>query len=294
MQVHIDRDAGRTLTVFQGDVEEAVEHIEPSSVDLVVTSPPYKLSDGYSDRLMERLGELLYSVLKDGARAFINFGQLRDDFSRLYDARECVRLSGLETGQTIAWVKSIAMPSPAAAIEQYLDALPRQAMADPKRIRELLRHAEPRQYGHYQPINSTRLLNYCWELVYTFYKTEEPDFDRLSVGVPFTDKSNMSRGQRGRNGDLHCGGDAWFVPYETTGRQRKKGHRHEYPEELVRRCILVSGVPRGSVVLEPFGGGGTTPSVSKLLGMDSVVVERDPSCVDELRRRWMEVSSATS
>jgi DNA modification methylase len=42
-------------------------------------------------------------------------------------------------------------------------------------------------------------------------------------------------------------------------------HRAVFPDELVRRCVLVSSVP-GDVVLDPFAGSGTTQRVAGGLG----------------------------
>lgn len=287
--IKVEQD-GLFLSVLHGQVEDALQVLDPESVDLVVTSPPYKTKDGYSDILMERLGTLVGYVLRPGARAFINFSQLRSDFSRLYDARDSFFLGGsdldLKTGQSIIWCKSIAVPSPIAAIESYLDSLEKGELADPSAIRRLLKEKDPRQIGHYQPLNSDKILNYCWEMVFTFYKTVESSLDRLALGVPFSDKSNMSRGTRGRHGDVHCGGDIWYVPYKTTGQSSKKKHDYEFPEDLVNRCIQVSDLPPGAVVMDPFGGSGTTPVVAKKMGFSSVAVERNSCHVESLVERW--------
>jgi site-specific DNA-methyltransferase (adenine-specific) len=114
------------------------------------------------------------------------------------------------------------------------------------------------------------LLNYCWEHIFCFIKkptTTSLPLARTKVGVPFTDKSNMSRGNRGKNGDLHCGGDIWWLPYETTGPSLKKEHRHGFPLELPKRVIKLSGIPKGSLVFDPFMGGGTTAIAARELGM---------------------------
>jgi len=236
-----------------GDVTtDRFPDIPAQSVHLVVTSPPYKTKDGYSPVLMRALGRLVGRVLRSDGMVFINFGQLKEDFRRPYEAALLFQdASGLTFGQTIAWVKSIAM--------------------------------DDKQQGHYQPINSKSILNYCWEPIFTFWY-EPPTLDRLALGVPFADKSNLARGNRGKHGDLHCAGDVWFVPYVTTGAKAKKAHRHEYPEEVVRRCIAVSGFAEGTL-LEPFLGSGTTVAVAQSMGLSAWGLDIDTDAVETARKR---------
>lgn len=234
--------------------------VEAESIDLAVFSPPYFESGGYSRDLMNKVGTLLHHTLKPGARAFMNFGQVQEDMARPFKARSAL-LDGfrdaLSAWQTVIWVKSVA-----------IDKL---------------------QRGHYQPINSKRLLNYCFEYVFQFVKGDPEKgrpLDRLSVGVPFADKTNLDRGTRGQNGDLHCAGDVWFIPYETTGQEKKKDHRHGFPLELARRCVAVAGLEPGSVVLDPFMGGGTTAVAARLCGMNAVGIDRDPLILEKATKIW--------
>lgn len=249
------------------DLLKAEPPLQDDSIDLAVTSPPYKRKDGYDPALMIALGCLLGRVLKPGARCFMNFGQLREGFARPFEARSIVESSGgLIAGQTIAWIKSIAMPDPATG--------------------ELV------QRGHYQPITmKSPTLNYCWEPIFTFFKPPESSIDRLSIGAPFADKTNMTRGTRGKHGDLHCAGDVWFVPYETTGQKKKKpssktAYAYGFPEGLVERCIKVSGILRGSVVFDPFLGSGTVAIVAKRLGMHAYGSDIDRNAITVSKARW--------
>jgi site-specific DNA-methyltransferase (adenine-specific) len=243
------------IEVLDAQIRRGTTELPPAVVDLVVMSPPYKRKDGWHPRLMDCVGNLVGHMLKPGGRVFLNFGQLREDYERPYVAAQALARGGnLRFGQTIAWVKSIAI--------------------------------DGHQTGHFQPINSDKILNYCWEPIFTLYKPPEPTFDRLSVGVPYADKSNLARGTRGKNGDLHCAGDVWFVPYSTTGSTTKKAHRHEFPEELVERCIRVANLPPGATVMDPFCGSGTTACVAKRLGFGGITIDRDLEALKGARARW--------
>jgi len=47
--------------------------------------------------------------------------------------------------------------------------------------------------GHYKPINSKRFINDCHEYIFHFTHKGNVRLDRLAVGVPYQDKSNIDR-----------------------------------------------------------------------------------------------------
>ncbi|WP_337056332.1 DNA-methyltransferase [Pseudomonas sp. USHLN015] len=63
----------------------------------------------------------------------------------------------------------------------------------------------------------------------------------------------------------------WSVP--TVG--FKGAHFATFPPELIRPCIL-AGAPRGGLVLDPFGGAGTTALVAMQEGRRSILCELNP------------------
>lgn len=289
------------LHAYQADVLQGCAKIPDQSVDVAFFSPPYKKKDGYSDDLMRAVGHLLARTLRPGGRVWLNFGQLRERLDRpQYAARllEYGAKGALRPGQTIAWIKSIAVPSwretTMARVKEMRDATAPTHVSlmvvfqqFAKSLWQLLTGpGEIVQRGHYQPITSPHVMHYCWEPLFTFYRPPEPTLDRLSIGVPFTDKSNLKRGTRGQHGDVHCAGDAWFVPYETTGHLTKKQHRYEFPEALVERALKVSGVAPGGTVLDPFLGSGTTAVAAKKLGLNCYGLDLDATTLKGARRRW--------
>lgn len=62
------------------------------------------------------------------------------------------------------------------------------------------------------------------------------------------------------------------------------GHPAAYPRELARRCILLGSKP-DDVVLDPFGGSGTTGIAANELGRKSVLVELNEEYVEISRIR---------
>lgn len=70
----------------------------------------------------------------------------------------------------------------------------------------------------------------------------------------------------------------------------KDAHFATFPPELAERCIL-AGCPPGGVVLDPFGGSGTTALVALRLGRRAEMIELKPGYAEMAQRRieldWM-------
>ena len=63
-----------------------------------------------------------------------------------------------------------------------------------------------------------------------------------------------------------------------------EAHFATYPPELVRPCLL-AGCPAGGVVLDPFGGAGTTALEAERQQKNAILIELNPEYVDMARRR---------
>jgi len=64
----------------------------------------------------------------------------------------------------------------------------------------------------------------------------------------------------------------------------KDAHFATFPPDLIRPCVL-AGAPRGGLVLDPFGGAGTTSLVSMQEGRRSIICELNPEYAVMARRR---------
>jgi len=76
----------------------------------------------------------------------------------------------------------------------------------------------------------------------------------------------------------------------------KKPHKNDLhptmkPVELVERAMRNSSLP-GDVVLDPFGGSGTTLIAAEKSGRQARLIELDPKYVDVIVRRWQEYAGA--
>lgn len=74
--------------------------------------------------------------------------------------------------------------------------------------------------------------------------------------------------------------EVWTIP----AKGYRGAHFATFPVELAARCIL-AGCPPGGVVLDPFGGVGTTALAAERLGRDSILIELNAESVVEAKER---------
>lgn len=72
----------------------------------------------------------------------------------------------------------------------------------------------------------------------------------------------------------------WHIPHERSSR----GHNAAFPEELARRCVN-AGCPNGGVVLDPFGGSGTTGVVANNMQRDAIMIDLNSEYAALSKRR---------
>jgi DNA modification methylase len=116
---------------------------------------------------------------------------------------------------------------------------------------------------------------------------------RKSNGVGWGHGTDADERQRGRIKDNESMNSALAImPTERNKRSVwtvathsfKGAHFATFPPDLIRPCIL-AGAPRGGLVLDPFGGAGTTSLVSMQEGRRSILCELNPEYAAMARAR---------
>jgi len=72
--------------------------------------------------------------------------------------------------------------------------------------------------------------------------------------------------------------------WEVATQPFSQAHFATFPPALIEPCIM-AGCPRGGVVLDPFGGAGTTGLVADRLGRNAILIELNPEYAAMARRR---------
>jgi len=271
------------------------------SVDLVVTSPPYNLGicyGKYSDQQDRRsyldwCGEWATQIrrlLKPDGSFFLNIGSAPSNPMLPHEIVMALRdLFVLQN--TIHWIKSIAIDTNEErtdARHPHLNPLPGQGEADAERRVRV--EGSLKTYGHFKPINSKRFLNDCHEYVFHLTKSGRVELNRLALGVPYQDKSNIARWSHSRGKDLRCRGNTWFVPYQTIqSREKERPHPATFPVQLAEWCIKLhgpAGAGRVETMLDPFFGIGNSAVAAQLYPVKRFIgFEIDETYLAEAKRR---------
>ena len=240
------------------DCVTAMRELPEGSVDLVVTSPPYNLGIKYRTYQDERRWEdyLRWSlgwvgevkrILSDRGSFFLNLGACPSN--PLIPHELIVALKPQFVLQnTFHWIKSITVETKAGELVSA---------------------------GHFKPIQSKRFVNDCHEYVFHLTHRGEVPVDRLGLGVPYSDKSNIARWGHTEGRDLRCRGNNWFIPYKTIlSRSKDRPHPATFPVALAANCIRMHGNASNLVMLDPFVGIGHAAlaaqqcGVRKFIGFD--------------------------
>jgi site-specific DNA-methyltransferase (adenine-specific) len=113
--------------------------------------------------------------------------------------------------------------------------------------------------------------------------------DRLALGVPYQDQSNIAR-WRGASGGVRCRGNTWFIPYETIQhRDRDRPHPATFPTRLPEQCLRLHGLDRIQVAMDPFTGLGSTAVACARLGVSFIGSDLDETYLDAAIERVQRV-----
>lgn len=251
--------------IFEEDcIDGMARRLGAGSVSVIVTSPPYNIGKPYRKYAdnrtaeeylpwMRRVAVACMRVLESGGSFFINLGSKPSAPWWPMEVASEIRAAGFVLQNDITWVKSIAIS--------------KDEVGDYPGI------AGDIAVGHFKPVNSTRYVNGLSEHIFHFTKRGDVPLDKLGVGVPYQDKSNVSR-WKAAAADVRDRGNVWFIPYETIHEARQ--HPCVFPVKLPEMCIRLHGVLKTRLVLDPFLGTGSTALAADRLGVSMIGFDIDP------------------
>ena len=279
--------------IMCGDALQLVEKVEPHSIDLLVTSPPYWAKRVYNgdgeigseatpEAYVSRLADFfdaLKGYLKPSANVFINIGdtyfgsgagawnkyldengnvtQVQKDRKEKYFSPKPLQPKIKQNGKLYQNKQLLLIPSRFAIEMQERGWLLRDDIIwqKPNRI----------------PASVTDRFNNTYEHVFHFVLQKKYFFDLDAVKV------------MGANGRPKNPGDVWAIHTQPLS----GAHTATFPEKLIEQIVLC-GSPAGGTVFDPFMGTGTTWVVSERLGRKCIGFEINHEFFEFAQKRFEE------
>ena len=217
-------------TVFRGNCLDFTRTLPKSSVQLIVTSPPYNIGKEYEKRLD------IKSYLKQQTEIIT----------------ECTRV--LSNTGSICWQvgnytnKGAIIPLDVVLYPIFID------------LGLTLRNRIVWHFEH--GLHCSRRLSGRYETIMWFTKSDNYFFNLDTIRVP--QKYPGKKYFKGpKAGEYSCNplgknpGDVWAIPNVKSNHVEKTSHPCQFPVELVERLVL-SMSKEDDLVLDPFLGSGTT------------------------------------
>lgn len=250
--------------VHTGDCVESMKAMDDQSVNCCVTSPPYfglrdygvdgqigmeRDVDDYIGNIVEVFRQV-HRVLSDNGTLWLNIG---DTYGR------GKQLIG------VPWKMAFALQSEGWILRQDIIWHKPNAMPESVKDRCVKSH----------------------EYVFLFSKSERYIFDFESVKEDLVEGSDVAYRNKLRKGKKYDQKEAYVTNFPASFDECKRRRRSvwsvttkpyagqhcaPYPPDLIEPCIL-AGCPIGGVVLDPFGGSGTTAGVALKHGRNAVLCE---------------------
>jgi len=267
-----------------GDCLTSLKTMADQSVNCCVTSPPYfglrdygvagqmgleATPDEFVNALVTVLREVR-RVLADDGTLWLNLGDTMNNRRRIRTSSHQPSLNGFKEP---TWAEATKMGLTRLSIVDG-DLKEKDTIGIPWRVAFSLRldgwflRQEiiwSKNFGKPEP-SKDRLPN-RHEQVFLLSKTKKYYFDRSSL-------PNFAKGS------------VWSIP--PTG---ISGHGASFSARLVEPCIL-AGCPVGGVILDPFGGSGTTAGVALAHGRKAVLCELNPEYAEFIPARVASIATA--
>ena len=154
------------------------------------------------------------------------------------------------------------------------------------------------------------------EYIFLLSKSPRYYYDADAIKEAFVDDRNGASGakpgipeeyaKKARGGKARGGGDSGLAKFngaDKGGRNRRSvwtattkpysgAHFATFPPDLIEPCIL-AGCPAGGIVLDPFGGSGTTAGVAVKHGRNAILCELNPAYAEMMQARVLSIAGET-
>ena len=301
------------IKFLQGDCVEKIKELQDNSIDCVVTSPPYwglrdygvdgqlGLEKTYQEHIQNivRLFKVLKPKLKDSATIWLNYG---DSYASTVNGTKAKNIKNDDRG---------FVDKPFSTIQGNIK--PKDLVMMPNRIAialqengwwirsEIIWH-KPNPMPESTKDRPTNCHEKLWLITKSknyYYNADAIKEDSIYAPNKTHEKERPKGYYKGKwsspeKGSRHDGSfkairekknkrNVWTIPTKAF----KNAHFATFPPKLIEPCIK-AGCPENGIVLDPFGGAGTTGIVAKSLNRKSILIELNPKYINIAQKRFQE------
>ena len=257
------------VVLFEGDCNDLLKSIPSSSVDLIITSPPYNIGKKYEKKMS------LASYLKDMEPVIAELDRVL-----------------ASTGNLCWQVGNYVHKGEVFPLDIYFYEIF-------KRFGLKLRNRIIWRFNH--GLHCTKRFSGRYETILWFTKGDEYVFNLDPVRVPakYPGKRHFKGPKRGQLSGNPLGknpsdiwdivkqdweDEVWDIPNVKANHPEKTEHPCQFPVELVQRCVLALTQPKG-IVLDPYCGVGSTVIAALQHDRKAIAAEQDSAYVAITRDR---------
>jgi len=300
------------IEILQGNCLDKIKDLEDNSIDCVVSSPPYFGLRDYGVEGQFGLEKTYKDYLSNTVKVFETFKPKLKDTATIWwnvgDSYNQKQSSGDRTKNSLK--QKTNKGNCGMKIEPQKDLKIKDLIMIPNRVAIALQDA-----GWYirseiiwhkpnpMPESVRDRPTSAHEKIWLITKSKNYYYDSNSIKEPLSSNSvkrltqpnliNQLGSKRG-NGGMKSNGNMKAVGELTKRNKRnvwtvttkpfKEAHFATFPPDLIEPCIK-AGCPKDGIVLDPFGGSGTTGLVCKKLGRKAILIELNPDYIKIAKKR---------
>ena len=287
----------KKIKILQGNCIDKIKELEDNSIDCVVSSPPYfglrdygvngqfGLEKTYQDYLANtvKVFETFKPKLKDTATIWWNVGDSYSSGSRTSTTNQSLR-GNKNYGVT-------RTPIQKNIKEKDLLMIPNRVAIALQEAGWYIRSEIIWHKPNPMPESVRDRPTSCHEKIWLITKNKKYYYDADAIREPVAQgtitrlsEKNLKnqKGSTRGNGGMRSNGNMKPVGNMETKNKRnvwtvttkpfKGSHFATFPKDLIEPCIK-AGCPEDGIVLDPFGGAGTTGIVASLNNRNSILIE---------------------
>jgi DNA modification methylase len=273
-------DITKDVSLIKGDTYEELKKIPSNYIDLIVSSPPYNIEVNYSGNK------------KDDSKPFNEYLSWQESVIEQL-CRICK-----DTGNIIWQTGNHVVDGQIYPLDIYFYPFF-------EKLGMQLRNRIIWHIGH--GLHCSHRLSGRYETLLWFSKTKYYVFNLDSIRIPSLEPGKLKykgphKGELAGNPLGKNPSDYWEfmekefeegiidIPNVKSNHPEKTEHPCSYPIELAERCVLAYS-NEGDLVLDPFGGSGSSVIASLLHNRKAIMIEREQTYIDITKDRILKLET---